>query len=68
MTEIILTSILSFLFGGGLISYLKFRDDKKRSNITFFEEELKRYKEAYEQLRSEVEKLKLSLLPSAVPE
>lgn len=68
MVEIILTGALSFLFGGGIISYLKFYQDTRKSDLTFIEEDLKRYKEAYEQLRLEIDKLKLTLLPSAVPE
>lgn len=68
MLETILTGILSFIFGGGLATWYKIYFDKRAQDLSFFEEELKRYKEAYDHLKSEVDKLKLSILPSAVPE
>ncbi len=68
MTESILTGILSFIGGGGIVTVFKLYYDKKANDLSFFEEELARYKTAYEHLKQEVEKLKLSILPSAVPE
>lgn len=70
MTETVITGVASFVFGGGLsiLSYLKFFQDRKKDNLTFIEEELKRYKQAYEDLRIEVDKLKLAMVPSPVPE
>jgi len=68
MIEIVLTGVLSFIFGGSLIGYLKFYQDKRKDHLTFIESDWQRTKHAYETLRTEVDKLKLAVMPSAVPE
>lgn len=49
MVELIVSSVLSFVFGGGVIAFLQYKRDAKKDDQSFFEKELEHFKkENYE--------------------
>ena len=63
----VISGILSFIFGGGLIAYLKFRKETTSENRSFAEAEREKMKAEIEMLRQAVTATAARLIPSNFP-
>lgn len=66
MTAII-SGIVSFILGGGLIAYLKFYRDKKTDDRSFAEKERDEMRIEIERLKKQVAAMSAQLIPSSFP-
>lgn len=63
----IVSGIVSFSLGGGLIAYLKFYRDKRTDDRTFAEKERDEMRAEIERLKNQVIALSVQLIPSSFP-
>ncbi|RTL06230.1 hypothetical protein EKK58_05935 [Candidatus Dependentiae bacterium] len=66
--QTIVIPTVTFIVGGGLVSYLKFFADKSKEHRSVLEEELSLFRKRYTELRQELDELSVLLIPSAAPE
>lgn len=63
----VISGVISFLFGGGLIAYLKFWRDGRTENRTFAESEREKMRSEIDRLTQAVSALSARLVPSNLP-
>lgn len=63
----IVSGVVSFSLGGGLIAYLKFYRDKRTDDRTFAEKERDEMRAEIERLKNQVIALSVQLIPSSFP-
>lgn len=63
----IITAIVSFLFGGGLIAWLKFRREGQTENRSFAEMEREKMRAEIERLNAAISATSARLIPSNLP-
>lgn len=63
----IISGVISFLFGGGLIAFLKYYRDGKAENRSFAETEREKMRAEIERLNQSVSAMSARLVPSNLP-
>ena len=67
MQSAIVSGVISFLFGSGLVGYLKFVREGKNERRTFLEGEVEKYRKEVEVLTNAVSALSARLIPTNFP-
>lgn len=66
-TSVIISGIVSFALGGGMVAYLKFFQEKKTSDMSFIEKDREEMRIEIEVLKTQVQTLTAQLIPISFP-